>query len=94
MDTVQLVNLLRERLSSKMDKSEIDALVKEVESLSDVNRSESYKNLKNNIDYIDYKCREIIRALHMNDRHVRAQSRERSLFRDRSPLGLHTRSLV
>ena len=38
--------------------------------------------LKSSINYIEYKCREIERALRATDRHMR---RER-IFRDRSPL--------
>lgn len=43
--------------------------------------------LKDSIDYIEYKCREIERTLRTSDRHVRRPSRER-VFRDRSPLGM------
>lgn len=42
--------------------------------------------LKNSIDYIEYKCREIERFLRASDRHMR--SRERHIFRDGSPLGI------
>ena len=44
--------------------------------------------LKNSIDYIEYKCREIERSLRASDRHVRPRERRDRIFRDRSPLGI------
>lgn len=51
-------------------------------------QTESQVNkLKNSIDYIEYKCREIERSLRASDRHMRPRERRDRIFRDRSSLG-------
>lgn len=69
-----IANLLRDRLASKLPESDLNKLISETKEIVKTSR---ISKLKDSIDYIEYKCREIERSL----RHVRPP-RER-VFRDR-----------
>jgi hypothetical protein len=97
-----IANLLCSRLTSKLPKSELTSLISETKEIVEkkdqtpINKAacpsepqieQQVNKLKNSVDYIEYKCREIERSLRASGRHVRLERRER-VFRDRSPLGI------
>lgn len=82
--------LLREKLASKLNEVEMEELV---QSMNDVQLARMDK-LKVEIDYIEYKCKEIERSLRASDRYMKAKERERrEFFRDRSPLRFRSTSM-
>lgn len=83
----RVAELLRDRLATKLTEDELTSLINEVCTAGAKDRSgeeDRISRLKSSIDYIEYKCREIERALRATDRHVRPRDR----FRDRSPIGV------
>jgi hypothetical protein len=81
-----VAELLRARLAPKLTESDLVSLTEEVVNIiktqsEDKPLEDKVDKLKNSIDYIDYKCREIERSLRASDRHVKPRER---LFRDRS----------
>lgn len=86
-------DLLRDRLANKLTEDELTNLIKEINTVSETHKSsqsgeDRLDRLKSSVDYIEYKCRDIERALRATDRHVRQRERERRerVYRDRSPL--------
>ena len=85
-----VAELLRDRLATKLTEDELTSLINEVAMLSQSGEEDRVSRLKSSVDYIEYKCREIERALRATDRHVRPRDRDRRerVFRDRSPIGV------
>ncbi len=82
----EVQHLLRDRLATKLTEDELNSLISEVGVLWA--RKDGADRVKSSIDYIEYKCREIEKALRDTDRHVKREAREHKerVFRDRSPL--------
>ena len=82
----ELADLLRDRLATKLTEDELTSLINEVGVLAA--RKDGADRVKSSIDYIEFKCREIEKALRDTNRHVKREAREHKerVFRDRSPL--------
>lgn len=83
-ETKEIVDKINQtQKSTKAASSSLETQL-EAQSVPQINK------LKDSIDYIEHKCREIERSLRESDRHVRPRERRERVFRDRSPLGIPT----